>query len=328
MMTNVSLGEELLKSFDEFMDTELRQLSHPEGLYSPVHYIMRLGGKRIRPLSLLFVQHLLGGSKLAALHAAFGIELFHNFTLMHDDIMDEAFMRRSKPTVHNVYGTPSAILSGDVMLVEAIVHFRKAESIMASHGLGDMLLETARQVCEGQAMDMDFEKRTNVSLEEYTEMIRLKTAVLLAACLYSGAIVGQREDLAKPLYQIGIQMGICFQLEDDYLDYFAEDPGFGKVRAGDILRGKKSALILELADALEENDRKIFLQNYQGQTDPQKRLSMVEEWLIRFDTGNRLKNRIKNYKVNVSNMLNQMDVSDRVRLTLGEWSNNILERTF
>ncbi|WP_207420966.1 polyprenyl synthetase family protein [Desertivirga brevis] len=236
--------------------------NNPSELYEPIRYIMSLGGKRLRPALLLMACNLFDGSVLKALDPALAIEVFHNFTLMHDDIMDKAPLRRGKPTVHAKWNESIAILSGDVMLVKAY------ELIMSVNDsvLRDVLRvfnETATGVCEGQQIDMNFEALDGVTIAEYLEMIRLKTAVLLAGSLEIGALIGNApKDQAQLLYQFGENLGLAFQLQDDILDVYGDPHKFGKQVGGDILSNKKTFLLikaLELAENLEEEELNYWL---------------------------------------------------------------------
>lgn len=218
---------------------------YPEELYDPLDYIMSLGGKRMRPILVLLAHHLYSDNHEEALDAALAVETFHNFSLIHDDIMDEAPIRRGKPTVHEKWNHNTAILSGDVMLVKAyelLANYPPA--ILAS--LIKLFNKTATEVCEGQQIDMMFEKQANVTEEEYLMMIELKTAVLLACSLEMGALIaGAPKDEAEGLYEFGRLMGIAFQLQDDYLDVYANPEKFGKQVGGDIIANKKTFLWIE-----------------------------------------------------------------------------------
>lgn len=218
---------------------------YPEELYDPLDYIMSLGGKRMRPILVLLAHHLYSDNHEEALDAALAVETFHNFSLIHDDIMDEAPIRRGKPTVHEKWNHNTAILSGDVMLVKAyelLANYHPA--ILPS--LIKLFNKTATEVCEGQQIDMMFEKQANVSEEEYLKMIELKTAVLLACSLEMGALIaGAPKDEAEGLYEFGRLMGIAFQLQDDYLDVYANPEKFGKQVGGDIIANKKTFLWIE-----------------------------------------------------------------------------------
>jgi len=225
----------------------------PAELYEPITYLMQLGGKRMRPVLVLISTEIFGGQVLKALDAAIGIEIFHNFTLMHDDIMDKAPIRRGKPTVHIKWNESAAILSGDVMFVEAYKLMIKVED----HILRDVLAifsETASGVCQGQQADMNFEKINDVSLPEYLEMIRQKTAVLLAGSMQIGALIGgAAQDQAKLLYEFGENLGLAFQLQDDILDVYGDPEKFGKQVGGDILSNKKTFMLIKAKELAKGN---------------------------------------------------------------------------
>ncbi|MCC6753153.1 MAG: polyprenyl synthetase family protein [Saprospiraceae bacterium] len=305
-MTNLHPAAELLESFDRYR-LEQFQNARPPLLYDPVVYMMNLGGKRIRPLATLWVARQLGGDPEAAMDAAYGVELFHNFTLMHDDIMDAAEMRRNQLCAHVRYGTSAAILSGDVMLIESIRYLREAERKSGTHGLCDVLIRTAREVCEGQAMDMEFEASREVGLEDYIEMIRRKTAVLLAACLELGARIGGCPDLAETCYSVGQWTGIGFQLEDDYLDFYAQDAAFGKLHGGDIRRKKKSGLILELCDRFLPEERKDFLKWYQEEASDEARIAGVGKAFEERNIAGIFRQRIDSYKQRAMQAVDTLD---------------------
>ena len=214
----------------------------PQNLYLPIQYLLDLGGKRIRPLLTLMAGEAYGVSAKDAMGAAMAVEVFHNFTLMHDDIMDKARLRRGKPTIHEKWDVNTAILSGDAMLIKA---YQSLESYPTDvfKKLTRLLSKTAIEVCEGQQYDMDFETRSKTSQVEYLEMIRLKTAVLVGCALQMGAIIGgASEEDQQVIYDFGIQLGLAFQLQDDYLDTFGDQDTFGKKIGGDILEDKKTIL--------------------------------------------------------------------------------------
>ena len=218
---------------------------NPENLYDPIGYLLHLGGKRLRPLMALLSYNLYGDSPESALDASVGIEVFHNFTLMHDDIMDEAPLRRSMPTVHMKWNPNIAILSGDVMFVKAYELIMRVEDTKLRPIL-DAFNGCAKRVCEGQQIDMDFEAKVEVLEDEYIEMIRLKTAVLLGFCMELGAIIGGAPDShVKALKSFGENLGIGFQLKDDILDVYADQDKFGKQVGGDIIANKKTFLWIE-----------------------------------------------------------------------------------
>jgi geranylgeranyl diphosphate synthase type II len=243
--------QEISIRFQEYLNASLPFPEDQENLYEPCRYLLAAGGKRVRPALCLMANELFGAISEDAFHAAMAVELFHNFTLIHDDIMDKAPLRRGKATVHAKYGLTTGILSGDVM------------GIFAYHCLGKIQSEhlpevfrifnkTAIEVCEGQQWDMDFESRTDVSIGQYLKMIELKTSVLLAASLQMGAILGgaSRED-AHHLYEFGKNLGIAFQLQDDYLDTFGQEEMIGKKPGGDIRANKKTFLLLKSLEVAE-----------------------------------------------------------------------------
>ena len=216
----------------------------PEGLYAPVKYVLALGGKRIRPVLMLMAYELYRDDVKAIMPAALGIEMYHNYTLLHDDVMDKADMRRGKPTVHKVWNENTAILSGDSMLVLAY-RLMAQVSDHCLRSVMDLFTETALEIGEGQQYDMEFESRMDVSEEEYIEMIRLKTSVLLACALKLGATqAGAPEADAGHLYRFGENLGLAFQLQDDLLDVYGDPKTFGKNIGGDILEGKKTFMLI------------------------------------------------------------------------------------
>lgn len=242
------LQQRIGKAFEE-----IRFPDEPVLLYDPVRYTLSLGGKRIRPLLCLAACDLFGGDIDNAIGPAIGLELFHNFTLLHDDIMDAAPLRRGKETVYKKWNTNVAILSGDTMFAIANRYMLKTRP-EAIYTVADLFNKTAIEVCEGQQHDMDFEQRTDVSIPEYIEMIRLKTAVLLAASLKIGALTaGADAEKAEMIYQFGINTGIAFQIKDDWLDVFGSTEAFGKQSGGDIISAKKTFLYLKALELSGED---------------------------------------------------------------------------
>lgn len=235
---------------------ELKYPLYPAELYEPITYILSIGGKRMRPALLLMACDLFGGDVESALPPALAIEVFHNFTLMHDDIMDNAPIRRGRATVHEKWNQNVAILSGDVMLIEGYKLMMQVRNDILRQVL-DIFNDTAVGVCEGQQLDMTFETSPDISIEEYINMIRLKTAVVLGGALKIGALIGKADQKdADFLSEFGINLGIAFQLQDDILDVYGDPEKFGKQVGGDIISNKKTYLLikaLELANGPELN---------------------------------------------------------------------------
>lgn len=257
------------KEIQEKIEREIGQLEFdcpPKSLYEPITYILSLGGKRIRPALVLMAYNLYREDVEKAIRPAIGLEVFHNFTLLHDDLMDQADKRRNKPTVHKVWNANTAILSGDAMLIAAYQLIGETAPEHLKEVL-DLFTRTALEICGGQQYDMEFESRMDVSEEEYLEMIRLKTAVLLACSLKTGAILGgaSRED-AENLYRFGINIGLAFQLQDDLLDVYGDTKTFGKNIGGDILCNKKTFLLIN-ALRRAEGEQKVQLEHWIARKD-------------------------------------------------------------
>lgn len=239
----------MIEKFQHIIKEEVEKYSaqlplHPSELYNPIRYVLSLGGKKIRPLLTLLACDLFNGNNEEAIPAAIAIELFHNFTLVHDDIMDNAPLRRSKPTVHSKWNSSIAILSGDVMLVKTYELLTKASQ--KSHIVLDTFNEMAIKVCEGQQFDMNYEKANHISVLHYFKMIEYKTAVLIAASLKIGALIaGASNEDAANIYEFGKYTGIAFQLQDDLLDIYGNEEKFGKQQGGDIISNKKTFLLLK-----------------------------------------------------------------------------------
>jgi geranylgeranyl diphosphate synthase type II len=264
---------ELLKRIEQAI-TEIQYPIYPATLYEPIRYIMSLGGKRIRPTMLLMAVDLFDGDLTAGIPAALAIETFHNFTLVHDDIMDNAPLRRGRQTVHEKWGTNTAILSGDVMMVEANKHLTNVHVSVLKPALDTFNL-TAQGVCEGQQLDMEFESRDDVSIEEYIDMIRLKTAVLLGGAMKLGAIVANASaEQADLIYQFGENLGIAFQLQDDILDVYGDPVKFGKQVGGDIISDKKTFLRLKLQELATAEDL-LTLKDQIGNSDNKIKVELI-----------------------------------------------------
>ncbi len=250
-----ALGEEIEKSV-----RNLRFDSRPTSLYDPIKYILSIGGKRLRPAFVLMAANLFSEDTEQAMKAAIGIEIFHNFTLLHDDLMDKSDMRRGNLTVHKKWNDNAAVLSGDAMLIEAYKHIAEVPKEFLYEVL-KQFSTVAMEVCQGQQLDMEFETRNDVTVEEYMEMIRLKTAVLLASSLKIGSIIGNASPSdAESLYQYGIYVGLAFQIKDDLLDVYGDLEFFGKKIGGDIVNNKKTYLLIKALEKADEKQRKELLE--------------------------------------------------------------------
>ena len=255
--------QQLSKEFNSFFNKK-HFPDRPETLYGAASYMIGEGGKRIRPVLCLLGNELFGTIQPDTWKTAAALEIFHNFTLIHDDIMDKAPLRRGRATVHAKYNEPTALLAGDVMLLQSYEYLNQTSSKYAQD-LFRMLNKTGREVCEGQQLDMDFEKTIFISLDQYLHMIELKTAVFLAASLRMGAIIaGASEENQENIYAFGKNLGLAFQVQDDWLDSFGNPLTFGKQKGGDILANKKTFLLvhaLENAGPLEKQNIKNLLQS-------------------------------------------------------------------
>ncbi len=254
-----------LSYFQHLIEEEIKKLpfqKEPADLYDPVRYMLKLGGKRIRPALVLMSCEMFGGKYEDALSAALGIEVFHNFTLLHDDIMDKAPLRRSKQTVHTKWNSDIAILSGDAMFVKSCQLMMQVNEKVAREVMNHFL-ESALLVCEGQQWDMTYQSQTDISIGQYLQMIELKTAALLACSLKTGALIAKTSgENCKLIYEFGICLGIAFQLHDDILDVYGDEEKFGKQSGGDIIANKKTFLLLkalELASASQEEELKNWI---------------------------------------------------------------------
>jgi geranylgeranyl diphosphate synthase, type II len=245
---------ELATQFSAYFNNE-HFPQEPQSLYEPARYFLGLGGKRVRPVACLMGDELFDDLNADTWNVAVAIELFHNFTLIHDDIMDKAPLRRNKETVHQKYGESTALLAGDVMLVVAYEYLNKVTSA-ASRQINSLFNKTAKEVCEGQQLDMDFEKSSDVNFDAYLHMINLKTSVLLGASLQMGAIIGGAGERNQNLiYEFGRKLGLAFQVQDDYLDAFGDPEKFGKQIGGDIRSNKKTFLLIHALETATEPQR-------------------------------------------------------------------------
>ncbi|MDQ8003348.1 MAG: polyprenyl synthetase family protein [Pedobacter sp.] len=297
--------------------------ANPANLYEPIKYIMSLGGKRIRPVMVLMATELFTDEVTKALDVALAIETFHNFTLVHDDIMDNAPLRRGKQTVHEKWGVNNAILSGDVMMVESNKHLSKVDIGVLKPVL-DTFNQTAQGVCEGQQLDMEFETRDDVSIEEYIEMIRLKTAVLLGGAMKLGAIVGGADEKnAELLYQFGENLGVAFQLQDDILDVYGDPEKFGKQVGGDIIANKKTFLHLKAKALIEPTETDILLGEHESAT---QKVEAVTALYNNYNIKELAQTQMKQYLAKAYQGLDMLEVVENRKTYLRELTKQIMER--
>ena len=268
----------------------------PKGLYEPIAYELDLGGKRVRPVLMLMGYNLYREDVDTILPQAAGLETYHNHTLLHDDVMDHADMRRGKPTVHNVWNENTAILSGDAMLILAYRLMAQCPADKLPQVLG-IFTETTMEICEGQQWDMEFEKRMDVKVDEYVEMIRLKTSVLLAAALKIGAcLAGAPEEDARKLYDFGMKMGLAFQLQDDWLDVYGDPKVFGKNIGGEILCNKKTYMLITALQQADDAQR-AELEGWLSATncEPAEKIAAVTRLYNKVGVGERCMERVEAY---------------------------------
>ena len=299
----------------------------PKGLYDPVSYVLSLGGKRIRPVLMLMAYNLYREDVKSILQPATGIEVYHNYTLLHDDLMDRADMRRGKATVHKVWNDNVAILSGDAMLVLAYQFMAQCASEKLKDVM-DLFSLTALEICEGQQLDMEFEQRKDVKEDEYIEMIRLKTSVLLAASLKIGAILGgaSKED-ADALYDFGVNLGLAFQLKDDLLDVYGDPLRFGKNIGGDILCNKKTYLVIKAFEHANTDQEALLNDWFTRETfDPQEKIAAVTRLYNEIGVKALCENRILEYSKRASESLNRVNVPAENKQELETMMNELMHR--
>ena len=319
-------ASQLLDKVNAYLE-QMPYMRPPKGLYEPIAYELSLGGKRIRPVLMLMAYNIYKEDVERILPQAAGLETYHNHTLLHDDVMDKADMRRNKPTVHNVWNENTAILSGDAMLILA---YR-----LMAEGLTDKLAEvmhvfteTTMEICEGQQWDMEFESRMDVKVDEYIEMIRLKTSVLLAAALKIGAcLAGASAEEAQKLYDFGVKMGLAFQLQDDWLDVYGDPKVFGKNIGGDILCNKKTYMLitaLELADASQREE----LERWLNATDyvPAEKVSAVTAIYNNIGIGKRCEERIEAYYSDGLAVLESIAIPEERKQALKDFACSLMNR--
>ncbi|MBX2826974.1 MAG: polyprenyl synthetase family protein [Flavobacteriaceae bacterium] len=303
---------EILKTYQVALAEHLQSVvnqEEPAQLYDPIKYILNLGGKRLRPTLTLMTADFFGAHSAKAMHAALAVELFHNFSLIHDDIMDNAPLRRGKETVHEKWDINTGILSGDAMLILAYRLFEGYEPHMFQK-LAKLFSKTAIEVCEGQQYDVDFEERDDVTIPEYIKMIDYKTAVLVGASMKMGAIVADASEVCQEgIYEFGRNLGIAFQLQDDYLDAFGDPKNFGKQVGGDIIANKKTFLYLK---ALEQSSNSMVLRNLFSITpeDPTDKIDTVKNIYVTSGAALATEEEIERYTKKANDVLDTISLSE------------------
>lgn len=322
-MQQIEFYQEIFKRHLETLD----KAKQPQSLYKPIHYILALGGKRLRPVLTLMTAEVFGTPCEKALNAALAIEIFHNFSLIHDDIMDDAPLRRGHQTVHEKWDLNTGILSGDAMLILAYRCFESYEA-ETFKDLMTLFSETALEVCEGQQYDIDFETQFNVSIEEYLKMIAFKTAVLVAAAMKMGAIVAEAsKENQELIYNFGLSLGIAFQLQDDYLDAFGDPENFGKQLGGDILEHKKTYLYIKTLELGSDEDTDKFLKLMtEKEIDNDTKVSKVKELYISTGAQDATLDAVKSFTQKAFDLLNDIDVSTDKKNLLRAFGEQLMNR--
>lgn len=313
-------------AFLDYLEAKI-EVKEPASLYDPIHYILDLGGKRLRPLLTLMTADAFEGDYKKALNAALSIEIFHNFSLIHDDIMDDAPLRRGKATVHEKWDVNTGILSGDAMLIMAYQLFEYYDP-KTFQELAKLFSKTALQVCEGQQYDMDFENRDDVSVANYLKMIEFKTAVLVGAAMKMGAIVaGASNKDQDNVYEFGRLLGIAFQLQDDYLDAFGDPKTFGKQVGGDIIENKKTFLFLKALEFSNDDD-KLQLQHLFGinPSDATDKIDTVKQIFMSSGSADATRKEIVNYTQLAFSVLDELSIPEDKKEMLKQFGHDLMNR--
>lgn len=323
-----------LTDYKQFFEIALENsysTSPPAALYQPIYYLLNLGGKRLRPILTLMAADIFGNNHRKAIDAALAVEIFHNFTLMHDDIMDSAPLRRGSATVHNKWNTNTAILSGDAMMILAYQALESYKDPLFRK-LNSLFSKTAIEVCKGQQYDLDFETQSEVTQGDYLEMIRLKTAVLVGCSLKMGALIGGANQAdSKNLYDFGVLLGIAFQIQDDYLDAYANPESFGKQLSGDIIENKKTILYHQ-AMGNGSSKEKTTLRNWFStevkEKDVSKKINAVKSLFDKTGASDASKALVIKYTQAAFEKLDILDISDNNKIIFKTFGTNLMERKF
>lgn len=314
----------------EKVENALQQVVYPQqpaGLYEPIEYVLSAGGKRIRPVLVLLSYNLYHDDVEKAIPAALALETYHNHTLLHDDLMDHADMRRGRPTVHKKWNENTAILSGDTMLILSVLHLLDTDCKQQKELL-QLFAHSMKEICEGQQYDVNFETRNDVTQEEYLEMIRLKTSVLLACALKTGALVaGAPTEDAEILYAFGEKIGLAFQLQDDYLDVYGDPAVFGKKIGGDILCGKKTFLLINALNRADQPLRSQLLSWLQtSQVQAESKIAAVTGIYNQLNIADLCRETIDQFYAEAHACLDQLSVSEERKAVLWDFAESLLGR--
>lgn len=322
-----------MRTISEYQDLisrhfeSIKYQKEPNNLYEPIRYILSLGGKRLRPVLTLMATEVFDVDCQKALAAATAVEVFHNFSLIHDDIMDDAPLRRGNETVHEKWNINTGILSGDAMLILAYQYFEAYEPKIFQE-LAKLFSKTALEVCEGQQYDVDFETRDDVTIPEYLKMIEYKTAVLVAAAMKMGAIVAETTEENKNLiYDFGLNLGLAFQLQDDYLDAFGNPETFGKQVGGDIIENKKTYLYLKAMEFASANEKEQLLHLFSFQSsDNTDKINSVKGIFNQTGASAATQKAIENYTFKALETLAKMNIGNDKKAILKAFAENLMSR--
>ena len=319
-----------INQYQEFIADYLEsqyETKEPKNLYEPIHYILGLGGKRMRPVLTLMSAEVFDVDYKKALPAALAVEVFHNFSLIHDDIMDDAPLRRGNVTVHEKWDINTGILSGDAMLILAYQYFEKYEPAIF-RDLAKLFSKTALEVCEGQQWDVDFETRTDVSIPDYLKMIQYKTAVLVAAAMKMGAIIAETsQENANLIYDFGLNLGLAFQLQDDYLDAFGNPETFGKQVGGDIIENKKTYLYLKALEFASSDQANKLVDLFSiHPNDSSDKIEAVKEIFVATGAAQETKNAIQDFTYKAFDTLQNISIDYDKKEILRTFGENLMGR--
>lgn len=327
LYTNAMLPiHEYQEHFLHYLESQ-KTVQEPKNLYEPIQYILQLGGKRMRPVLTLMTTEIFDADYKKALPAALAIEVFHNFSLIHDDIMDDAPLRRGKKTVHEKWNINTGILSGDAMLILAYQYFENYQP-KTFRKLAKLFSKTALEVCKGQQYDVDFETRNDVTIPEYLKMIEYKTAVLVAAAMKMGAIIARTsKENSKLIYNFGINLGLAFQLQDDYLDAFGDPITFGKQVGGDIIENKKTYLYLKALEFSNPEEKELLTQLFSVELDDNdNKIKVIKEIFNSTGASQATQQSIQDFTLKAFKTLKKLNISKDKKAILKAFGENLMSR--